>query len=110
MLQFQEISQQAVPEYKMDWHSATREPLNASSVGRWKKDFSTEEISIVEWATGEEMVQLGYTLSKVQEPDFQARNSYEKEARTFKTRQRRLEMTDSIFSFFYRWEMDYRMG
>ena len=45
MLQFQEISQQAVPEYKMDWHSATREPLNASSVGRWEKDLSKEEIS-----------------------------------------------------------------
>ena len=110
MLQFQGIAQQAVPEYKMDWHSATRKPLNTKSIGRWEKDLSKKEISIVEWATGEEMVQLGYTLSKAQELDFQARNSYEKEVRTFKTRQRRLEMTDSIFSFFYRWETDYRMG
>ena len=110
MLQFQKISHQTVPEYKMDWHSATREPLNTSSIGRWDKDLSKEEVSIVEWATGKEMVQLGYTLSEAQEPNFQLRNRYETEARTFKTKQRRLEMTDSIFSFFYRWETDYRMG
>ena len=90
--------------------AATREPLNTSSIGRWDKDLSKEEVSIVEWATGKEMVQLGYTLSEAQEPDFQLRNRYETETRTFKTEQRRLEMTDSIFSFFYRWETDYRMG
>ena len=110
MLQFRELAKQVVPDYKLDWHSATREPLNTSSVGRWEKDLSTAEMSVVEWATGDEMVQFGYTLSKAQDPDFHLRNRFEKEARTFKAQHKRLEMINSIFSFFYRWETDYRAG
>ena len=63
MLQFQTTAETAVPEYKMKWHSATRQVLSSKSIGRWKNDLSQKEVCIIENITGREMIDYNYQLS-----------------------------------------------
>ncbi|MEC7926926.1 MAG: sulfotransferase, partial [Candidatus Neomarinimicrobiota bacterium] len=63
MLQFQATAGTAIPNYKMEWHSATKQALSAKSIGRWKNDLTRQEACIVEKITGKEMIDYGYQLS-----------------------------------------------
>ncbi len=65
MLRFQETAEIAVPDYKMPWHSATREPLSSTAVGRWQKDLEKWQIRLIENAAGRELKEWGYELSGV---------------------------------------------
>jgi len=63
MLHFQTTAETAIPDYKMEWHSATKQALSAKSIGRWKNDLTRQEACIVEKITGKEMIDYGYQLS-----------------------------------------------
>tara|TARA_B100000029_G_scaffold430980_2_gene442313 strand:+ start:9004 stop:9981 length:978 start_codon:yes stop_codon:yes gene_type:complete len=109
MLNFQKTSELSVPDYKMHWHGATRGPLNKKSVERWKKDLSTHQISIVQWAAGNELLKLGYDLSKTKTPSMKNRIDYRLKATKFAISDVQQNIIDKIISLLYSGNLDYRI-
>ncbi len=108
MLRFQDVARTAVPDYKMQWHSATREPLSDRSVGRWQRDLSPEEISLIEWAAGDNLSLLGYALSGAPIPATKLQSNFKRTRKRYATANRWGAVADTMISFLYTGQLDYR--
>ena len=49
-----------VPEHRLGWHTATREPIRADSVGRWRRELTSVQTLAIELLAGTTLEGLGY--------------------------------------------------
>ena len=111
MLQFQKVARSSVPDYKVAWHGATREPLNRQSVKRWERDLSDDEVSLIEWAVGDDLAELGYSLSRSDKaPTLEAKKYYKQAKRKFRFENLLRNFADKLISYFYTGNIDYRLN
>ncbi|MDP6456555.1 MAG: sulfotransferase [Candidatus Marinimicrobia bacterium] len=108
MLHYSDIARYAVPDYKMAWHAATRQPLSRDSIERWKVELSAAEISLIEWSCGKELEAMGYTLSGSAAPDRRARSAFRFAGWSYRIKRCAIDTADSLISLIYRREMSYR--
>ena len=109
MLDFQKTSEFSVPNYKMAWHGATRGPLNSRSVGRWKRDLTAYQISLIQWAVGDELFRLGYDLSKTEPLSIKHQMNFNLKKTKFKIEDLYRNFGDNIISLLYSGRLDYRI-
>lgn len=108
MLDFQNTSKIAVPEYKMRWHSATREKINTKSLQRWRTDLDSDELSAMQFMAGSELVSQGYELAAIPKP---GPGQYLKlKYRSFRYELNRIMVIaiDRFFDLFTLYPVDYR--
>jgi Sulfotransferase family/HEAT repeats len=62
MLEFHRENRRAglVPEHRLGWHAATREPIRADSVGRWRRELTSVQTLAIELLAGTTLEGLGY--------------------------------------------------
>jgi sulfotransferase family protein len=60
MLRFYETAHRALPPGVDGWHSRVKEPINASRVGLWRRQFTPEEVGLIERAAGPSLAAWGY--------------------------------------------------
>lgn len=108
MLEFQKISEVAVPDYKMRWHYATREKISSQSIGRWKKDLKAWEINLFEIIAGKELSTCGYNLSSIKTSIplskwFELLISYFQ----YQSMKYFIRIIDRLIQMIYPWRIDY---
>ena len=111
MLKFQEIADIAVPDYKMQWHSATRKPLSSNAIGRWKRDLEKWQIRLIEKTTGRELKEWGYGLSGVNATiPFGEQLKYYKAFVGYRLNRWFVLGLDRFLSILYPWPLSYKAG
>ena len=109
MLEFHKIADTAVPSYKMDWHSDTKQQMNSKKIGRWQKDLESWESNLMHRKMKEELSVHGYAIPNFQEKiPFGKLINYLTNKLHYKTTQYSLLLIDKIISTFYPWPLDYR--
>lgn len=109
MLQFQKTAQIAVPDYKMPWHSTTRESLSSAAIGRWQRDLEKWQIGLIEKKVGRELKEWNYQLSNMKYTvPFREQIKFYWELVKYRTQSLFLTGLDRFMSFFYPWPLDYQ--
>ena len=109
MLKFQEIADIAVPDYKMPWHSATREPISNTAIGRWQRDLEKWQVSLIEKVMGQELKEWGYELSNVDATiPIGERIKYFKGLVSYRMNRWFVLGLDWFISLFYPWPLSYK--
>ncbi len=109
MLDFQKASKLSIPNYKLAWHKATRESINSKSVGRWKRDLTTYQVSLIQWAAGKELFRLGYDLSRTEPLSIKNQMNFKLKKTKFEIDDLCRNFADKIISLLYSGRLDYRM-
>jgi len=109
LLKFQKLSNEAVPDYKMKWHSATKNEINANSIGKWSKELETWEIALFNKKFKKELDLNGYDIpNDVQSISLEIYFRYLFTKIHYKYLQYGTTLVDKILSLLYRWDLDYR--
>ena len=109
MLDFYKIAGTAVPDYKMDWHSDTKQQMNSKKIGRWQNDLEKWESNLMHQKMKEELSINDYAIPNSQDKiPFGKSIKYLTNKLHYKTTQYFVLMMDKIISVFYPWPLDYR--
>ena len=109
MLEFYKIAETAVPNYKMDWHSDTKQQMNSKKIGRWQTDLEPWESNLMNHKMKKELLLHNYTI-----PNSQCKIPFSKTIIYliikfhYKLTQYSVLLIDKIISTFYPWSLDYR--
>ncbi|MFC1785150.1 sulfotransferase [Candidatus Neomarinimicrobiota bacterium] len=109
ILEFYKIADTAVPNYKMDWHSETKQQMNSKKIGRWQRDLETWESNLMNHKMKKELLLHNYDIPNSQgKIPFCKLNNYLIIKFHYKINQYFAQMMDKIISIFYPWPLDYR--
>ena len=109
LLDFHQLSDSAVPDYKMEWHSATKKKLNSSSIGRGTKELDAWEIALFNKKFRKELLANGYNIpTKEYSISLGKHLKYLITKIHYKYLQYSISIADKILALFYRWDLDYR--
>jgi len=109
MLEFHKIADTAVPNYKMDWHSDTKQQMNSKKIGRWQKDLESWESHLMNQKMKKELLAHNYEI-----PNYQSKIPLDKSINYiliklhYKLNQYFPLIMDKTISVFYPWSLDYR--
>ncbi len=111
MLKFQEIADIAVPDYKMPWHSATRQPISSTAIGRWQRDLEKWQVRLIEKTTGRELKEWGYGLSDANATiPLKEQLKYYKGFVGYRLNRWFVLGLDRLLSLLYPWPLSYKAG
>lgn len=109
LLKFQKLSKEAVPDYKMKWHSATKKEINASSVGKWFKELESWEIVLFNNKFNKELALHGYDIpNDIASVSLKIYFRYLLTKIHYKYLQYGTAFADKLLSLLYRKDLDYR--
>ena len=109
LLEFHKLSNSAVPDYKMKWHSATKKEINSSSIGKWEKELEPWEIALFNKKFGKELIGNNYKIpNDVSSIPLKTYFKYLFTKIHYKYLQYGTAFIDRILSALYRWDLDYR--
>ena len=60
MLRFHETASHVMPEGVEAWHPRVSQPIDASRVGLWRRQYTPEDVGMIELAAGPSMASWGY--------------------------------------------------
>lgn len=64
MLKFYEDAEKEVPTHRQAWHGNTKNPVNNSSIQRWRRDLTEAEVTLFEWFAGSMLKATGYRRNR----------------------------------------------
>ena len=109
LLKFQKLSKEAIPNYKMKWHSATKNEINSSSIGKWSKELEPWEIALLNKKFNKELILYDYDITNnVASISLKIYFRYLFTKIHYKYLQHGTVLVDKLLSVLYRWDLDYR--
>ncbi len=108
LLEFRRLAETGVPSYKMGWHYATKQEVNADSIDRWKKDLAPWKAELMQRMAERELRLHSYadTMERRRLP-LGILFSYWKEAFKFGFDHGFAAFADRVISLVYPWQVEY---
>ena len=90
-------------------YNQVNKPIYSKSVGRWKRDLTTYQVSLIQWAAGKELFRLGYDLSRTEPLSIKNQMNFKLKKTKFEIDDLCRNFADKIISLLYSGRLDYRM-
>lgn len=109
MLEFYKIADTTVPDYKMGWHSNTKQHMNSTKIGRWQRDLEPWESDLMNRKMKKELSLHNYDIPNSQgKIPFGKLVIYFLNKLLYKITQYFMLTVDKTLSLLYPWPLDYR--